>query len=145
MSESSDFNLTLSCISNLDEATNDTLNTDKTNIKTYPIRCSNCSNISILNADFKKNYFCTICDNSHKNEYNSFSSFLSGANKDLSKMLCNICQKSNDEISLYKCNTCNLFYCKDCKVNHTEKNYHYYFQEINKFDGFCPIHDKKFK
>lgn len=145
MSESSDFNLTLSCVSNLDEATNDTLNTDKINIKTYPIRCSNCSNISILNADFKKNYFCTICDNSHKNEYNSFSSFLSGANKDLSKMLCNICQKSNDEISLYKCNTCNLFYCKDCKVNHTEKNYHYYFQEINKFDGFCPIHDKKFK
>ena len=67
MFESSDFNLTLSCISNLDEATNDTLNTDKTNIKTYPIRCSNCSNISILNADFKKNYFCTICDNSHKN------------------------------------------------------------------------------
>ena len=145
MTEQSDLNNSLSCISVADDAANTRTNTDKAEIKTYPIRCSNCSNISILKADFKKNYYCTICDKGHKNEYNSFSSFLLGANKDLSKMLCHECQKSTEEIRLYKCHNCDLFYCEDCKGIHSEKNNHDYFQEINKFDGICPVDNEKFK
>ena len=145
MTEQSDLNNSLSCISVADDAANTRINTDKIDIKTYPIRCSNCSNISILKADFKKDYYCTICDKGHKNEYNSFSSFSLGANKDLSKMLCNDCQKSTEETRLYKCLNSDLFYCEDCKENHTEKNNDNNFQEINKFDGVCPLHQEKFK
>ena len=111
----------------------------------YPIRCSDCSNITIINADFKKNHFITICENKHKNEYNLFSDFLTGANKDLLKMLCNECHKSNDEIKLFKCHNCNLFFCNDCKNHHFENKNHILFVEINKIDCFCPFHNEKYK
>ena len=42
--------------------------------------------LAILNADFKKNHYITICENNHKNEFNSFSEFMAGANKDLFKI-----------------------------------------------------------
>ena len=111
----------------------------------YPIRCSDCSNIAILNADFKKNHYITICENNHKNEFNSFSEFISGANKDLFKILCHECHKSNDEINLFKCHNCNLFFCNDCKINHIEENNHQFFVEIDKIDCFCAFHNEKFK
>ena len=127
-----------------EEATNISSNIDDIS-SNYPIRCSNCSNIAILNADFKKNHFTTICGNKHKNEYNLFSDFLAGANKDLFKILCNECHKSNEEINLFKCHDCNLFFCNDCKNNHFEKKNHQFFVEINKIDYFCAFHNEKYK
>ncbi len=122
---------------------------DKLDAKNYPIRCPLCSGISILNADFKKNYFCTICDNQHKNEYNSFESFIKETNKDLNSILCHECKKSNEEINLYRCgeNECNLFFCDECKENHKhdEKNESQNFIEIDKIDIYCPIHKEKYK
>ena len=51
----------------IDAATNAFSEVDKTNIKNYPIRCSDCLNIALLNADFKRNFFSTICPNNHEN------------------------------------------------------------------------------
>lgn len=143
----SDYNnsLSISVLSNYDEATNILTNIDKSNIKNYPIRCCQCSRIATLKADFKNDSFTTICDNQHRNEYNSFSSFMLEANKDLSKVLCNDCQKSNDEEKLFKCNNCNLFFCDECKNSHKEKNDYPNFVEINKIDNYCAIHDEKYK
>jgi hypothetical protein len=67
------------------------------------------------------------------------------ANKDLSKVLCNVCQKSNDEEKLFKCNNCDLFFCDECKNSHNEKNDHPNFVENNKIDNYCAIHDEKYK
>ena len=147
MTELSDFDnsLSFSVLSNNDEATNILTNKDKNDIKNYPVRCSECSKIAILKADFKNNSFTTICDNQHKNEYNSFTSFMLEANKDLSKILCNECQKSNDEQKLFKCNNCNLFFCDECKNSHNERNNHPYFVEMDKIDNYCAIHDEKVK
>ena len=129
---------------NNEEDTNFNTDVEKINNKNYPIRCSNCSNIAILNADFKKNYFCTICDNKHKNEYNSFNSFINEACKNLDNILCNECKKLNDG-SLFRCNICNLFICNECKSAHNEKYDHKDFIEMNKIDICCPIHGEKFK
>ena len=122
---------------------------DKLDAKNYPIRCPICSGISILNADFKKNYFCIICDNQHKNEYNSFESFIRETNKDLNSILCHECKKSNEEINLYRCgeNECNLFFCDECKENHKhdEINESPNFIEIDTIDIYCPIHKEKYK
>ena len=146
MTEKSEFyNLSLSDISSNDEVTNINTNNDNINIKYYPIRCSDCSNIAIFNGDFKKNYFYTKCDNQHKNEYYSFFSFLEGANKDLKNILCNLCKKSEDEVNLFKCNDCNLFFCNNCKFNHYKMNNQICFQDINKIDTYCSIHDEKYK
>ena len=126
------FNFSVSFLSsNNEEDTNFNTDVEKINNKNYPIRCSNCSNIAILNADFKKNYFCTICDNKHKNEYNSFNSFINEACKNLDNILCNECKKLNDG-SLFRCNICNLFICNECKSTHNEKYDHKDFIEMNK-------------
>ena len=144
MSEKSDFIISFSDYN--DEATKVNSHKEKIDINNYQIRCTNCSSIAILNADFKNNYFCTLCENKHKNEYNSFSSFLDGLNKDLKLILCNICQKSKDEVNLFKCDDCNLFFCYDCKCIHKEKSKHNYYEEINKIDNCCAIHDdEKYK
>ena len=66
-----------------------------------------------------------------------------GANKDLDKILCNECQKSNDEIDLNKCNDCNLVFCDNCMTNHIEKTNHQLFIKINKIDEYCAIHNEK--
>ena len=145
MSETSDFIISLSDISHNDEATKINSYNDSIDINNYPIRCSNCSNIALLNADFKTNSYCTICENKHKNDYNTFSSFLDGVNKDLKLILCNICQKSRDEVNLFKCYDCNLFFCSACKCMHQEKSKHLYYEESNKSDYFCAIHDEKYK
>ena len=56
-----------------DEATNAFSEIDKIDCKNYPIRCSDCLNIALLNVDFKRRCFSTICGNNHKKEYSSFS------------------------------------------------------------------------
>ena len=43
--------------------------------KDYPLRCPICFRIPRFYGDFEKNYFYTLCDNQHKNEYDSFDSF----------------------------------------------------------------------
>ena len=128
-----------------EEATNISSYNDDIGINNYPIRCPDCSNIAILNADFKKNHFTTICENKHKNEFNQFSEFLAGANKDLFKILCNECHKSNNEINLFKCYDCHLFFCNECKSNHFERKNHKFLVEINKIDNFCVFHNQKYK
>ena len=128
-----------------EEATNISSNNDDIGVNNYPIRCPDCSNIAILNADFKKNHLTTICENKHRNEFNLFSDFLAGANKDLFKILCSECHKSNDEINLLKCHDCNLFFCNECKSKHFESKSHKFFVEINKIDNFCAFHNQKYK
>ena len=120
-------------------------NNDDIEINNYSIRCSDCSNIPIINFDFKKDHFTTICEKNHKNEYNSFREFLTGTNKDLSKSLCNECHRSNEEINLFMCNKCNLFFCNNCKSNHSENKNHQFFVEINKIDYYCAFHNEKYK
>ena len=44
--------------------------------KDYPLRCPICFRIPRIYGNFEKNYFYTLCDNQHKNEYDSFDSFL---------------------------------------------------------------------
>ena len=144
MSEKSDFTISFSDIYN-DETTKVNTFKEKINVNNYPIRCSHCSKIPILNADFKNNYYCTICENKHKNNYNSFSSFLEDSNKDLNLIVCNICLKSKGQESLLKCHDCNLFFCYDCKNIHQEKSEHIYYEESNKIDNFCGIHNEKHK
>ena len=114
-------------------------------MKNYTIRCSNCSSIALLNADFKKNHFTTICDNQHKNEYNKFTQFINETNKDLNLILCNGCKKSNEEKNLFRCNQCYLFFCDKCKINHVEKNEHQQFIEFSKIDRVCPEHNEVYK
>lgn len=126
-----------------DEATNAFSKDDKIYIKNYPIRCSDCLNIALLNADFKRNNFSTICKNNHKNVYYSFSSFINGVNIDLDEIICNECQKSRDEINIFKCNDCNLVFCSNCKINHSETINHKSFLEINQIDDYCAIHNEK--
>ena len=142
MTEISEINKSYSTL-NSDEYTNDFSKFDKADMKNYPIRCSDCLNIAFLNADFKNDHFVTLCGNNHKNEYSSFSSFIKGAYIDLEKILCNECQKSKDEINLFKCNDCNLVFCNNCKINHIEKKNHRLTLEINKIDDYCAIHNKK--
>ena len=135
----------ISTCSNKEEATNFNSEENKINEKNYPIRCSDCSNIAILKADFKKNIFYTMCDNHHRNEYNSFSSFIKEANKNFENILCNECKNSNNGLNIFRCNTCHLFICNDCKSIHTEKFEHKDFEELNKIDNHCPIHHEKYK
>ena len=142
MTEISEINKSYSTL-NSDEYSNDFSKFDKADMKNYPIRCSDCLNIAFLNADFKNGHFATLCGNNHKNEYSSFSSFIKGAYIDLEKILCNECQKSKDEINLFKCNDCNLVFCNNCKINHIEKKNHRLTLEINKIDDHCAIHNKK--
>ena len=142
MTEISEINNSYSSL-NYDEAANAFSKVDKADIKNYPIRCSDCLNIALLNADFTRNYFSTICGNSHKNEYSSFSSLIKGTYRELEKVLCNECQKSKDEINLFKCNDSNLVFCDNCKINYTEKKEPPIFLEINKIDDYCAIHNEK--
>lgn len=135
----------ISTYSNKEEDTNFNSEENKIDEKNYPIRCSDCSNIATLKADFKKNIFYTMCDNHHINEYKSFSSFIKEANKNFDNILCNECKNSNDGLNIFRCNTCNLFLCIDCKSIHTEKYEHKEFEELNKIDNHCPIHHEKFK
>lgn len=143
LDESNSFSI--SNYTNKEEETNYNSEENKIDEKNYPIRCSDCSNIAILKADFKKNIFYTTCDNHHKNKYNSFSSFLKEANKNFENILCNECKNKNNGLNIYRCNICNLFICNDCKSIHTEKYEHKEFEELNKIDNHCPIHHEKYK
>lgn len=137
--------VTISNLSNKEEDTNYNSEVNRFDEKNYPVRCSDCSNIAILNADFKKNIFFTMCDNHHKNEYKSFSSFIKEANKNFDNILCNECKNKNNGLNIFRCNTCHLFICNDCKSIHTEKYEHKEFEELNKIDNYCPTHHEKFK
>jgi len=143
LDESNSFSI--SNYTNKEEETNYNSEENKIDEKNYPIRCSDCSNIAILKADFKKNIFYTTCDNHHKNKYNSFSSFLKEANKNFENILCNECKNKNNGLNIYRCNICNLFICNDCKSIHTEKFEHKEFEELNKIDNYCPTHHEKYK
>lgn len=138
-------NSCLSCNDNNESSTNYISTIDKLNMKNYTIRCSNCSSIALLNADFKKNHFITICDNQHKNEYNKFTQFINETNKDLHLILCNECKKTNEEKNLFRCNQCYLFFCDKCKINHVEKSEHQNFIEFSKIDIVCPKHNQAYK
>ena len=135
----------ISTYSNKEEDTNFNSEENKINEKNYPIRCSDCSNIAILKADFKKNIFYTMCDNHHRNEYNSFSSLIKESNKNFDNILCNECKNLNNGLNIFRCNICHLFICSDCKSIHTEKYEHQEFEELNKIDNHCSIHHAKFK
>ena len=143
MTEKSELNISLSNLSNYESYSLSFL--DKDEIKSYPIRCSKCSKIAILIADFKNKKFCTKCDEGHQIEYFSSSEFLSQSNKDIDSILCNGCQKNRKEADLYKCKICDLCLCNDCKSEHREKRGHSNFSEINKIDTYCDKHDEKFK
>lgn len=113
----------------------------------FLIRCPNCSNISKFYADFEKNYFYTSCVLNHKNEYTLFDSFLENSYKNLKILLCQECQKSVEDCcsNMFKCNTCNLFFCSNCKEKHKNEISHSKFISIERMDNYCPIHNEEYK
>ena len=131
------------------EQYNNIINTrqlDDITFKDFPLRCPECWNICRFYADFNKDYFESLCDNHHKNEYASFDSFLEKCFRDLSSILCNICKKSVDDYSkMNRCNICNLFICSECLIKHKQEKNHLDYIELNKIDNYCPKHKEPFK
>lgn len=115
-------------------------------MKDYPLRCPNCFRIPRLYGDFEKSYFYTLCDNQHKNEYDSFDSFFKNSNKENEIPLCYKCQDSiNDYSKAYYCTICNVFTCSKCKNKHEEEKGHINYIELNKIDTYCPRHNMPYK
>ena len=115
-------------------------------LKDYPLRCPICFRIPRFYGDFEKNYFYTLCDNQHKNEYDSFDSFFKQSNKENEIPLCHLCQDTiNDYPKAYCCITCNFFICSKCKNRHEEEKGHLNFIELNKIDTYCPRHNMPYK
>ena len=149
-----ELNDNLSCIdsysisefSSKDTVVRNELKEDDINIKFYPIRCANCSKIPRFTADFDKNYFCTICELNHKNEYNSFDLFLENSTKDFNNLLCYECQNPIETFSTtFYCEKCNLFLCSKCHKKHIEEVSHLEFISLDKMDNYCSKHDELYK
>ena len=140
MTQNSELNNVVYNVHSDEESTNFKSNIEKNDIKAFQIRCPDCFNFVNFNGDFKGHIFSTECINHHKKKYNSFLSFFSET-----KILCCGCQQSLDNIIKFKCNDCKYFFCNDCKNNHTEKEKHELFEEINKIDSYCAIHNEKYK
>ena len=62
------------------------------------IRCPICSNlVSIIEANFQKNFFSISCKNEHEDlfiNFNSFDSFIENVYKNLENVLCNNSKKA---------------------------------------------------
>ena len=109
------------------------------------LRCPVCYKIAKIYCDFIKHIYFTTCDSSHKIENDTFESFLENSNKDISKILCNICQKNEEDFSkMFKCVDCNLFFCSECKSKHNEEKNHLKYISLDKIDNYCEKHDKLF-
>ena len=109
------------------------------------LRCPVCYRASRIFCDFLKHNYYTICDSHHKNEHDTFESFLENSNKDIADILCNKCQKSEEDFSkMFICIDCNLFFCSECKIQHNEEIKHNKFISLDKFDNYCEKHDMPF-
>lgn len=112
----------------------------------FCFRCSECWRIPRIFCNFFDNNYNTICDKQHKNEYQTFDSLLENTYKNVENLLCQICKKSEKDLSkMFGCNDCNLFFCSKCKEKHTEETNHSNFLDLNKFDINCEKHYEQFK
>ena len=109
------------------------------NNKDYPIRCPDCYSMAQIYLNLNTNNYCTMCDNKHKNVYNSFEELIENCDKKLSSILCYQCKNESD--LMYRCNDNNFFFCQNCKENSHSKN----FTEIKQIDITCPKHHKNYK
>ena len=113
-------------------------------IKSEDIICPKCQeNTFIELKDFKINLHG--CKNGH-NLYNiSLEDFENLQNIDLSKIICNSCMTRNKGIiynnEFYKCLTCNLDLCPDCKTGHHQQHK---IINYDKKNYVCNLHKKNY-
>ena len=122
--------------------TNEIIEENKLN---SPLRCPQCWRIVRIKTDFCNNQYFSNCDLDHNSNYNSFELFYENLNKDLHNLLCQNCQKKEEDFSkMFCCLNCNFFFCSDCKNKHIEEKKHSKFIDLNKFDNYCDKHDEPF-
>ena len=112
----------------------------------YPIRCPQCSNICLIDdIDVKETKFSIVCDNQHKNVFNSFETFKNDVMKDINRILCNKCKCYNPSNinNMERCNNCFLIFCKKCISEHEKTENYFNKIELNKIDNFCYKHKKR--
>ena len=112
----------------------------------YPIRCPQCSNICLIDdIDVKETKFSIVCDNQHKNVFNSFETFKNDVMKDINRILCNKCKCYNPSNinNMERCNHCFLIFCKKCISEHEKTEKHLNKIELNKIDNFCYKHKQR--
>lgn len=102
------------------------------------LRCELC--FDILYCYYQKNVFNFICNNGH-------ITYLSPTqNKIDTKIIvikCKRCQK-NYKIyqNIFKCLSCNSFYCADCKENHKNECFQSQYINLDKIGYICEKHNK---
>ena len=103
------------------------------------IRCPICSSLaSIIEANFKTDFFSITCQNDHEDifiNFDSFSSFFGKVLKNIENILCNNCKKSKNEVDIYRCDKCYLFLCEECKILHQNNLSHLNYTNINDIDN----------
>ena len=112
----------------------------------YPIRCPQCSNICLIDdIDVKETKFSIVCDNQHKNVFNSFETFKNDVMKDINRILCNKCKCYNPSNinNMERCNHCFLIFCKKCISEHEKTEKYLNKIELNKIDNFCYKHKQR--
>ena len=106
------------------------------------IICPECKEKILINIkDYKINLYG--CKNGHKIENILLKEYENIQKKDISKIVCNKCYKSNININeeIYICNDCNINLCSLCKYKH-DKNHNI----INYNDKYyiCKKHNDRF-
>ena len=130
----------LSSIANTENSINQDIKWINNN---YPIRCPECSNICLLeDIDVKGTKFTIICNNQHRNVYNSFETFKNNVMKDINGVLCHNCKCENPSNinSMERCNNCFYIFCKKCISEHEKTENYFNKIELNKIDNFCYKH-----
>ena len=108
---------------------------NKNEIISKDIICKKCKEDALINIkNFKINIYG--CKNNHKQNNILLNKFEKTQKIDISKVICNICNKNNKSIThnneFYTCNTCNKNICPLCKsihnkdhiiINYEDKNY----------------------
>ena len=113
-------------------------------IKSKIIICPKCGEKAKLNI---QNYNIVLydCKNGHKFNNLSFEQFEKTQNLDLSKIICDKCQKKSiaDTYNnqFYKCLKCNFNLCPFCRLNHDKSHNIINYEEFN---FICGNHNEKY-
>ena len=123
---------------------NDSLNENKTKIKSKNIICPQCGeDIKIKIQNYKINLF--DCKNNHSKYNISLNEFESTQIIDLEKIKCGICKEKNKgntyKNEFFKCYECNMNICPLCKLNHNKE--HNIYNYDNKY-YICEKHNEIF-
>ena len=106
------------------------------------IICPKCKENILINI---KNYKINLydCKNGHKIENIPLNEYENMQKIDISKIICNICYKNNNNINeeLFICNECNINLCSLCKYKH-DKNHN--IINYNDKNYICKKHNDRF-